>query len=270
MSSAKGALPWVWLRSHWLQGAWNPERGQNVGFAFALTPVLTRVWRGAEDELGALHRHLEAFHSQPFLASACLGAAARLEEDMAAAPKSERPAREARLRELKASLAGTCATLGDGLFWSTLRPFCAVLAAAIWAMAAFWVWYGQSLREDVYTPLPAAVFLAGSLMYLLVFNAFSQTARIGGLRLGYRNGAETGAALKRLPFKAWENALRWTGFSLAALAAAGYLLVSGARGEWWVLVAALGVAALKFWDFSVLAVYASAVLICVFIAVIRP
>lgn len=269
-AGVEAALPRMFLRSLFLQSAWNFERMQNLGFLFALEPALKRIWKDPADRVAATRRHLEVFNTQPYMAGFCLGATARLEAEMAAAPKSERPAREARLRSFKAVLSSTCAALGDPFFWSALRPFCAVLALGVWGLAAFWVWYGAALRDEGFAALPAGVFLAGSAAYLALFNGFALTARAAGLRLGWREGEEVARELKRLPLRAWEARLRWTGFLLTAAAALGFLTVSAARGDWWVLVAALGMAALKVWDFSTVALYACILFVSLAAALIRP
>jgi len=204
------------------------------------------------------------------MAGYCLGAAARLEEQMAAAPKSERSARESRLRLLKAGLASACASVGDPFFWSALRPFCAALAVSVWGLGAFWVWYGAALRDERFGALPDGVFLAGTAAYLVLFNAFSLTFRWNGLRLGWRHGEDVLKELKHLSLRSWEARLRWTGFLLTAVAAAGFLTVSAARGDWWILSAALGMAALKVWDFSTGALYVSLLFVSLAAALIRP
>ena len=57
---------------------------------------------------------------------------------------------------------------------------------------------------------------------------------------------------------------------MTAAAAAGFLTVSAARGDWWILAAALGMAALKVWDFSTGALFACILFVSLAAALIRP
>ena len=117
----------VSLRSHLLQAVWNFERQQGLGWAFALAPVLERLYPERAQRLDRLAEHTAYFNTQPTLASFALGAAARAEEARAAGEGDE-----ASMARLKSALGSTYAALGDRLFWLTLRPFaaaCGVLLA---------------------------------------------------------------------------------------------------------------------------------------------
>lgn len=41
----------VWWRSQFLQGSWNYERMQNMGWAYALIPALKKLYTTKEDRL---------------------------------------------------------------------------------------------------------------------------------------------------------------------------------------------------------------------------
>jgi len=56
----------VWLRQFLLQGCWNYEGMQNVGFAYAILPALREFYSNRPEEgLKAVKRHLEFFNTQP-------------------------------------------------------------------------------------------------------------------------------------------------------------------------------------------------------------
>lgn len=131
----------VLWRSFFFLAATNFERMQNVGFAYAMLPALRRLHRGqALDE--AVQRHLAFFNSHPYMAGALLGAAVRIEEDIAAGRRNPME-----VEAFKRCMMGPFAAVGDSFFWASLRPFGAawavagVLSGVIWAPIAFLVLY---------------------------------------------------------------------------------------------------------------------------------
>ncbi|MUG33471.1 PTS mannose family transporter subunit IID, partial [Psychrobacter sanguinis] len=73
----------VWLRSTFLQGSWNYERMQNLGWAYALIPAIKRLYTSKEDRAAALERHLEFFNTHPYVAAPIMGVTLALEEERA-------------------------------------------------------------------------------------------------------------------------------------------------------------------------------------------
>jgi len=136
-----GTLLHVLWRSFFFLSATNFERMQNVGFAYAMLPALRRLYRGrALDE--AVGRHLAFFNSHPYMAGALLGAAVRIEQDIAAGRRNPME-----VEAFKRCMMGPFAAVGDSFFWASLRPFAAawavagVLSGVIWAPVAFLVLY---------------------------------------------------------------------------------------------------------------------------------
>ena len=70
-------------RSQFLQGSWNYERMQNVGWAYALIPAIKKLYTTKEDRVAALKRHLEFFNTHPYVASPIIGVTLALEEERA-------------------------------------------------------------------------------------------------------------------------------------------------------------------------------------------
>lgn len=119
----------VWLRQFLLQGCWNYEGMQNVGFAYSILPALRDRYEGRPEELSrALKRHLEFFNTHPAMAAVILGAAIRLEERVAAGEVDPRA-----VGTFKVGLMGSLGAIGDSYFWGALKP----MASAAGAILAF-------------------------------------------------------------------------------------------------------------------------------------
>src|SRR4030088_2564799 len=58
----------VFLRSFFLQAAWNPRGMQNLGFAHAMAPALAALYPDPGTRARATARHLELFHCPPYFA----------------------------------------------------------------------------------------------------------------------------------------------------------------------------------------------------------
>lgn len=116
----------MFIRSNLLQGSWNFERMQALGFCFAIIPAIKRLYEG-EERQEALKRHLEFFNTQPFVASPVLGVAAAMEEQKA----NGAPIDDGVINGIKVGMMGPLAGVGDPIFWGTLRPVLAALGASL-------------------------------------------------------------------------------------------------------------------------------------------
>jgi PTS system mannose-specific IID component len=150
----------VLWRSFFLQAAANYERMQNVGFAFCISPALTKIHSG-EELKAALTRHLEFFNSHPYMAAALIGASIRIEEEIAAGTKQPQD-----VRNFKRYMMGPMAAIGDSFFWMSLRPF-----AAAWAIMG-------ALSGIYWAPIG----------FLVLFNICHLSLRVYGLFTGYQDG----------------------------------------------------------------------------------
>lgn len=115
----------MFLRSFLLQGSWNFERLQGLGFCFSISPIIKKLYK-EEDRKRAMKRHLELFNTQPYMASSILGIIAALEEKRASGEKIDDNA----INGLKIGLMGPFAGIGDPIFWGGIRPLIAALGAA--------------------------------------------------------------------------------------------------------------------------------------------
>ncbi|HFI0397677.1 TPA: PTS system mannose/fructose/sorbose family transporter subunit IID [Streptococcus suis] len=117
----------VWWRSTFLQGSWNYERMQNLGWAYAMIPAIKRLYTKKEDQAAALERHLEFFNTHPYVASPILGVTLALEEERANGAEIDDTA----IQGVKIGMMGPLAGIGDPVFWFTVRPILGALGASL-------------------------------------------------------------------------------------------------------------------------------------------
>ena len=120
----------VWWRSTFLQGSWNYERMQNLGWAYALIPAIKKLYTFKEDRAAALERHLEFFNTHPYVAAPIIGVTLALEEEKANGAEIDNTA----IQGVKIGMMGPLAGIGDPVFWFTVRPILGALGASL-AMA---------------------------------------------------------------------------------------------------------------------------------------
>jgi mannose/fructose/N-acetylgalactosamine-specific phosphotransferase system component IID len=158
----------VFWRALLLQASWSFDRMQALGFAFAVQPVLRKFYPDRKEYQARLKEHLEYFNTQPYFATFILGAIMRKEEDRAAGKDHERD-----VSSVKIALMAPLGALGDSFFWGALKPFAAIIAAAVLMMGAWWA----------------------PILYLFLFNIWHVSLRIGLLMWGYRSGGDAVALL---------------------------------------------------------------------------
>lgn len=154
----------VWWRSTFLQGSWNYERMQNLGWAYALIPAIKRLYTSKEDQSAALERHLEFFNTHPYVAAPILGVTLALEEEKANGAEIDDTA----IQGVKIGMMGPLAGVGDPVFWFTVRPILGALGASIAASG------------NIVGPL---LFFFGWNIIRMAFLWYTQ-------ELGYRAGSE--------------------------------------------------------------------------------
>lgn len=161
----KKELKQVFWRSFALQGAFNYERMQNLGYGYAMLPVIKRLYSKKEEQSEAIERHLEIFNTTPQVSPLIMGISAAMEEENANNPDFD----VASINAVKASLMGPLAGIGDSLFWGTFR----IIAAGI----------GVSLASEGN--------ILGPIIFLLLFNIPHFLARFLGLKYGYEVGVNS-------------------------------------------------------------------------------
>jgi mannose/fructose/N-acetylgalactosamine-specific phosphotransferase system component IID len=104
-----GLLRRLFLRSLFIQAAWNYRGMQHLGLLWAQLPALPE---DKEARRAAMARGAEFYNAHPYLCGYLLGAAARLE------PQGEGES----LSRLKKAALSPLGAVGDRLFWAGLRP----------------------------------------------------------------------------------------------------------------------------------------------------
>jgi PTS system mannose-specific IID component len=161
----------VWWRQFLIQGCWNYEGMQNVGFAYAIVPALREFYAGRPEEaVKAVKRHLEFFNTHPAMSAVIVGAGVRQEERVAAGEGDPEG-----IGAFKVGLMGSLGAIGDAFFWGALRP----MASAAGAILAL-------LHP-----------LVGIAALLIIYNATHLAVRYRGFTAGMEGQEEAVAWLRR-------------------------------------------------------------------------
>lgn len=146
-----------------LENSYNYERQQALGFALGMWPAIKRFYHNKKDQAKALSRHMEIFNTTPHLVPAITGVASALEKKASEDPDFQVDI----INNIKVSLMGPLAGIGDSFFWGTLR----VIATGIGTSLA--------LQGNILGPI----------LFLLIFNIPALLARYYGLFVGYNIGS---------------------------------------------------------------------------------
>lgn len=152
----------VFVRSLALQGCFNYERMQAIGYCYAMIPVLRKLYPGKEEMAEALKRHLGFFNTSPQLVSFVYGTTIAMEEKNANVEDFDTDS----INSIKAALMGPLAGIGDSFFWGTFR----IIGAGIGASLAV---QGNIL---------------GAILFILIYNIPHYLLRYNGLFIGYKSG----------------------------------------------------------------------------------
>ncbi len=154
----------VWWRSQFLQGSWNYERMQNLGWAYSLIPAIKKLYTTKEEQAAALERHLEFFNTHPYVAAPIMGVTLALEEERANGAEID----DAAVQGVKIGMMGPLAGIGDPVFWFTVRPILGALGAS----------------------LAASGNLVGPLLFFFGWNAIRMAFLWYTQEFGYKAGSE--------------------------------------------------------------------------------
>ena len=154
----------VWWRSTFLQGSWNYERMQNLGWAYSLIPAIKKLYTKKEDQAAALERHMEFFNTHPYVAAPIIGVTLALEEERANGAAID----DAAIQGVKIGMMGPLAGIGDPVFWFTVRPILGALGAS----------------------LAASGNILGPLIFFIAWNAIRMAFLWYTQELGYKAGSE--------------------------------------------------------------------------------
>lgn len=158
----------VFLKSFFIQAAWNAERMQNIGFLFSIRKSLKRIWADDPQNFdAACARASSFFNTHPYFAPALMGVTLHMEEKIASGLKLPEEVDAA-----KARLSPPLNALGSLWFWDHLK-----LLAFLLALPFF------TLRN------PLAV-VGGAILFFGFFNFHHLRTRWIGLDLGLRYGED--------------------------------------------------------------------------------
>jgi PTS system mannose-specific IID component len=156
-STKTSCLIRIFLRSLFIQSSFNFWRMQNMGFAFAVIPLIKSTGMDAMQTSQMLKRHLQSFNTNPCLTGPVLGSVVRLEEE----------AHDGRqVMDLKKTLMGPYAAMGDTFIWGAWRPLSAVGAVVLTMEGVLWA----------------------PLIFLIMYNPVLFYIRLKGFVEGYRRG----------------------------------------------------------------------------------
>jgi mannose/fructose/sorbose-specific phosphotransferase system IID component len=146
-----------------LQGAFNYERYQNMGFWWMMRPTLDRLYKDPDQRADAYQRHLVYFNTHPWLIGPIAGVTAVMEKQRAEGAEN---IDDETISSVKVGLMAPLAGIGDSLVFGTLRPILGAVCAAI------------AVNGN----------LAGALIFFFALLAIQFAIRFWGTSAGYRTG----------------------------------------------------------------------------------
>jgi PTS system mannose-specific IID component len=175
---------------------------QNLGFTFALIPLIKSAGMDGLKASNFLNRHLQLFNTHPYLTGPVLGSVIKLEEEAHDGQHVE---------SLKTTLMGPYAAMGDTFFWGAWRPFSAIGAVVLTIEGVLWA----------------------PLIFLLLYNPLPFYVRLKGFIEGYRRGKHGIDFIGGLNLPGLAVKIRWMSVLLLGILAA--LLYQGTRHAYMVV-----------------------------------
>lgn len=151
------------VRGLLLQGGFNYERFQNLGFWWTMRPTLDRLYPDPEDRAQAYKRHLVYFNTNPWVVGPIAGITATMEQQRA---RGQAALNDEAINSVKVSLMAPLAGIGDSLIFGTIRPILAAVCA------------GLAISGNILGPI---LFFFGLLFVQVLM-------RVWGTKVGYRSG----------------------------------------------------------------------------------
>ncbi|MDO9559707.1 MAG: PTS system mannose/fructose/sorbose family transporter subunit IID [Syntrophales bacterium] len=179
----------IFLRSLFIQSSFNFWRMQNLGFVFAVIPLIKSAGMDGIEASRVLNRHLQMFSTHPCLAGPVLGSVVKLEEET-------QDGRE--VEDLKKTLMGPYAAMGDAFFWGAWRPFAAIGGVVLMMEGVLWA----------------------PLLFLILYNPVPFYVRLKGFIEGYRRGRRGIDFVGGLHLPALAGKVRWMSVVLLGVLAA--------------------------------------------------
>jgi len=191
----KRSLIIIFLRSFFIHAALNFRRMQNLGFTYAMIPVLRAQNLSRIDEQEILIQHLQMFNTHPYLSASLIGSLIRMAEDKSGGGVVSP------MVTVKQSLMGPYAAIGDAFFWSALRPCAGIIAVGL-------AWQGWILAP---------------LAFMVIFTPAHIWVRLKGFLEGYRHGKQGIEFVRKIDLPRIAVKVRW--LSLMVLSGCGIWLL---------------------------------------------
>ena len=152
----KGAIRWSLMAVT----TFNYDTQLAPAVVFGIGPLLRKIYKDDDEYVEALNNHYKYFNTMPWLANIVLGATLALED------KEGITSLDA-VQNIKVSLMGPLAGIGDSFIWGTLR----IIATGV----------GLSLANQGN--------ILGPILFLLIFNLPAQGLRYYLMNAGYKLGS---------------------------------------------------------------------------------
>lgn len=161
---SKKDLRKLFWRSCQLDASWNFERQQNLGYSYAMVPIIKHLFKNdPEKAKAALKRSLDFMSITPQVSTLLMGINAAMEEENANNIDFD----DTSIPAIKTSLMGPLAGIGDSLIAGTLRIIATGIAI------------GFASTGNIIGPL----------LFLILYNVPGFMIRYFGLKYGYQYGS---------------------------------------------------------------------------------
>lgn len=154
----------LFWHSFLLEHSYNYERQQALGFALGIWPAIKRFYSNKKDQGVALNRHMQIFNTTPHVVTAITGVASALEKEASENEEFDIDI----INQIKVSLMGPFAGIGDSFFWGTIRIIATALAL----------------------PLAQQGSILAPILFLIAFNVPHILVRYYGTVYGYKFGTD--------------------------------------------------------------------------------
>lgn len=169
----------AWSRTFAVQGSWNYSTLVGTGIAYAMLPLLRRIYAGDPVRLReSVERSLRPFNGHPYLCAMAVAALGRLEQDEVE-PET--------IEKFRAALRGPLGSVGDRAVWGQWRPICVLLGVLLFLLGASPAW-------------SVGVFL-------VLYNVGHIAVRVWAYMRGWQAGLEVGRLLKGAWLERWAERL---------------------------------------------------------------
>ena len=148
----------VFFRSFPMEWTWNYEKQQNLGYTYALIPIIEKLYKDKpEEKAAALQRHLEFFNATPHMVTLILGISTAMEEENALDENFDTSS----INSVKAgkphNTTGEIHNTNDGPLYQTMRTgldsYCFDVPEGIYEV--------EMLFSDVFSPKDKIIYLLG-------------------------------------------------------------------------------------------------------------